>query len=365
MINPYSPTQQQVTFQVTHPVTILSLATRTPPHSVDQESALEVAREVMGDRFDGFDRMTGVFANAGIQHRQLAQPIDWYRRPHDFVERTRIYLDVALDLFVAAAEQALADAGLEADQVDTIVTVSSTGISTPSLEARAMARMRFRHDVARVPVFGLGCAGGVSGLGLASRLARTDPDHVVLLVTVELCSLALRTATVDKADIISAALFGDGAAACILRHGEGGFADIVGTAETTWRDTLDIMGWQLEPDGLGVVLNRAIPAFAARHLRGAIEDMLAKQGLKLDEIDRFICHPGGAKVVDAIESALSLNQGSLDAEREILRRHGNMSAPTALFVLDAVRRAGMPERSLVTALGPGFSASTVTLRRAA
>jgi alkylresorcinol/alkylpyrone synthase len=151
----------------------------------------------------------------------------------------------------------------------------------------------------------------------------------------------------------------------VLRHGEGGFAEIVGAAETTWPDTLDIMGWQLEPDGLGVVLNRAIPAFAARHLRGAMEDMLATQDLRIEDIDRFICHPGGAKVVDAIETALSLNQGSLDAEREVLRLHGNMSAPTALFVLDEVRRAGMPARSVVTALGPGFTASTVTLRRAA
>ena len=326
---------------------------------------MAVARDVMGGRFAGFDRMAGVFSNAGIQHRQLAQPIDWYRRPHDFVERTAIYLEVALDLFVAVAEQALADAGLAADQVDTIVTVSSTGIATPSLEARAMSRMGFRQDVARVPVFGLGCAGGVSGLGLASRLARSEDDHVVLLVTVELCSLALRTATVDKADIISAALFGDGAAACVLRGGEGGFADVVGTAETTWPNTLDIMGWQLEPDGLGVVLNRAIPAFAAKHLRHAMEGMLGRQGLRLDDVDRFICHPGGAKVVDAIETALSLNQGSLDAEREILRRHGNMSAPTALFVLDSVRAEGLPPRSVVTALGPGFTASTVTLRKAA
>ena len=352
---------QQVHIDVIQPVTILSLATRTPPHPIDQETALAVARDVLSPSFAGFERMSGVFTNADIRERQLSRPVDWYRASHDFVDRTKVYLEVALDLFVEAAEQALADAGLAADEVDTIVTISSTGIATPSLEARAMGRMGFRRNISRVPVFGLGCAGGVSGLALSSRLARTSPGHVVLMVTVELCSLALRTASAGKADVISAALFGDGAAACVLRGGEGGFADVVGTADTTWPDTLDIMGWQLEPDGLGVVLNRAIPGFAAVHLRDAMTNMLEGQGLRIEDIDRFICHPGGAKVVSAIEAALSLGQGSLDAEREVLRNHGNMSAPTALFVLDRVRAGGMPHRSVMMAFGPGFSASTVTL----
>ena len=259
----------------------------------------------------------------------------------------------------------MTEAGLDADQVDTIITVSSTGIATPSLEARALGRMGFRTDVARVPVFGLGCAGGVSGLGLAAKLARATPGSVVLFVTVELCSLAFQTGNIGKADIISTALFGDGAAACVVRSGDEGFVQISGSAEKTWPDTLDIMGWEIQPGGLGVVLNRAIPAFARDNMRAAIEEMLRPQDLTIAQIDRFICHPGGAKVVDAIEQALSLNQGSLTAEREVLRGHGNMSAPTALFVLDAVRAEGLPPISLLTALGPGFTASTVTLRKAA
>ncbi len=344
---------------------MLSLATQTPPHNLDQDIALATARELMGGQFAGFERLAGVFANSGIQQRQLARPLDWYRTPRDFVERTQTYLEVALDLFVATAEQALAEAGLAADQVDTVMTVSSTGIATPSIEARAMERMGFRSDIARVPVFGLGCAGGVTGVGLASRLACSSPDHVVLMVTIELCSLTMRNASIDTPDVIAASLFGDGAAACVLRGGEGGFAEIVATAETTWPGTLDVVGWEIGPEGLGVVLNRAIPSFVARNLRPAIERMLEAQQLRLEDIDRFICHPGGAKVIDAIEGALSVNQGSLDAEREVLRRHGNMSAPTALFVLDRVRRGGMPPQSLLIGLGPGFTASTVTLRKAA
>lgn len=347
------------------PVSILSLATETPPHILSQAEALDVARELIGAHFADFERLSAVYANAGIQYRQLAMPIDWYRSPRSFQERAAVYLEVALDLFVRAAERALAEADLRAQDIDTIVTVSSTGIATPSLEARAMARLPFRTDVARVPVFGLGCAGGPTGLGLASKLARVAPGSNVLFVTVELCSLALRTDKPDKADIVSTALFGDGAAACVLRSGEDGFVQIAGSAEKTWNDTLDIMGWRAEPTGLGVVLNRAIPAFARREMRQAMTEMLAPQGIGIEDVDQFICHPGGAKVVDAIEGALSLGQGALVEEREVLRDHGNMSAPTVLFVLDRYRKRGLAPLSVLNALGPGFTASSLTLRCAA
>ncbi len=348
-----------------NPVSILSLATMTPPHDLSQAEAIEAARELIGGQFADFERLAAVYVNAGIEHRQLAMPVEWYRRPRTFQERAAVYLDVAVALFVKVASRALDEAGVRAEDVDTIVTVSSTGIATPSLEARAMAFLPFRTDVARVPVFGLGCAGGVSGLGLSSKLARATPGSTVLFVTVELCSLALRTDKADKADIISTALFGDGAAACVLRSGEDGFAHIGASAEKTWNDTLDIMGWQAEPTGLGVVLNRAIPVFARREMRQAMTVMLEPQGLAVDDIDRFICHPGGAKVVDAIEGALLLGQGTLVEEREVLRDHGNMSAPTVLFVLDRYRRRGLPSLSVLNALGPGFTASSLTLRSAA
>ncbi|WP_294232887.1 type III polyketide synthase [uncultured Sphingomonas sp.] len=342
-------------------VAILSLATCTPPHRISQDQALATARELIGDRFSDFDRLAPVFANAGIAERQLAKPLDWYRSPRSFEERSAAYLDVALDLFVTAARGALDEAGLRAEDVDAIVTISSTGIATPSLEARAMAHLAFRSDVRRVPVFGLGCAGGATGLGLASDLAQARPGTTVLVVTVELCSLALRTDHADKADLISTALFGDGAAACVLRAGAEGFARIVGHGEKTWNDTLDIMGWRTEETGLAVVLNRAIPAFAAREMNQAMTEMLGALGFALSDIDRFICHPGGAKVLDALEQALALDHGALVEERAVLHDHGNMSAPTVLFVLDRYRRRGLPPRSVLNALGPGFTASSLVL----
>ncbi|HZZ32332.1 MAG TPA: 3-oxoacyl-[acyl-carrier-protein] synthase III C-terminal domain-containing protein, partial [Phenylobacterium sp.] len=341
-----------------------SLATATPANDLPQSEVFDVAHQIFISRFPQFVRMGPVFDHAGVRHRQIARPVDWYLQPHGWADRSAVYDEVALDLFCRAAEAALAEAGLTGAEVDAIVTVSTTGISTPSLEAKAMTRMGFRCDAARVPLFGVGCAGGATGLSLAYRLAKAQPGAKVLLVCVELCSLAFRLEDLSKTDIISTAIFGDGAAACVVSSGDEGFAAVTGCAEHTWPDTLGVMGWRIGEGGLAVVLDQALPSFVSREIRPVLEAMLARQDLRLEDIDRFICHPGGMKVVEALEGALGLGQGALDHEREVLTDHGNMSSPTVLFILDRARRAGLPRRSLVTAMGPGFTASTVTLEAA-
>ncbi|MEO8927135.1 MAG: type III polyketide synthase, partial [Caulobacteraceae bacterium] len=282
--------------------------------------------------------------------------------PRSWPQRTAAYLAGATDLFVDAAQKALARAGLTAGEIDTIVTVSSTGIATPSLEARAMGRMAFRDDVSRVPVFGLGCAGGVTGLSVAARLAKAAPGSVVLFVCVELCTLAARLDELTPANMVATALFGDGAAACVLCAGAGqGLRTVEAAGEHTWPDTIDVMGWNVDPQGFGVIFDRSIPAFATANLRGAMEGILARMGLGLEDVDRFVCHPGGAKVIEALEASLGLGQGALDREREVLADHGNMSAPTALFVLERVLADPAKPRLVMSALGPGFTASCVSL----
>jgi alkylresorcinol/alkylpyrone synthase len=343
------------------PVGLVALATATPPFELPQAQVAEVARELFAPRFPGFERMAKVFDTAGVRRRHAVRPIDWYLKPLGWTERSAAFAEAGVELFVAAAEAALLEAGLSGSDVDVVVTVSSTGVATPSLEARAMGAVGFRPDAARIPVFGLGCAGGATGLALAARLARAQPGARVLLVCVELCTLAFRMDDLSKADVVATALFGDGAAACVLCAGESGFAEVSGWAEHTWPDTLDVMGWRVDPQGLGVIFAQAIPPFARRHIRPAMDSMLASQALSVDCIDRFICHPGGMKVMEALEGALDLGQGALDHERAVLSDHGNMSSPTVLFVLDRARRCGMPGRSVLTALGPGFTASTVSL----
>jgi alkylresorcinol/alkylpyrone synthase len=184
-------------------------------------------------------------------------------------------------------------------------------------------------------------------------------------VAVELCSLAFRLDEPTNVNVVASALFGDGAAACVLTAGDGGMAGVESTGSHLFPNTLDIMGWTVDDPGLGIVLAQSLPHFVSSRIAPVIAEMLSRNELGLADIDRFICHPGGAKVLDALEGALSLGQGALNDERQVLAEYGNMSSPTVLFVLDRAIRSGLPERSAMIAMGPGFSASCVTLRRAA
>jgi len=341
---------------------LLSLASAVPPHRMNQSDAAQMACKVFSGRFGNYERMAPVFLTSGILARYTVQPTEWYLAPKiGWPERMAAYLQGASDLFVDAATRALDAAGITASEVDTIVTISSTGIATPSLEARVAGRMCFRSDVERVPVFGLGCAGGVSGLSIASRLAAARPGKTVLMVAVEICTVAFRGDQLTKASIVASALFGDGAAACVVRAGEGGIAVIEGSGQHMWPDTLDIMGWNVDATGLDVVFDRAIPPFVEEKVRPAVDGILRDIGITAGDVDRFACHPGGAKVITALEATLHLKQGTLDHEREVLSDYGNMSAPTVVFVLERLLKAGLPRRTVMTAMGPGFSCSCLSL----
>ena len=340
---------------------LLSLATAVPPYVAEQHEAKAYAREAFGGKKALFDRLSGVFDNAGIARRHIVAPIEWYVKPHGWQDRNSVYLEAGEDLLVEAATAAIEKAGLKPDDIDGVVTVSTTGIATPSLEARASARIGLRENVRRVPVFGLGCAGGVNGLSIASRLALADPGSIWLFVTVETCSISIRLDSDDPAAVVATALFGDGAAAAVVTSGRHSLAHITASAEKLWPDTLRIMGWDVEDPGLAVVFDRAIPPFVEEQLAEAIDEMCKEMGTSRSEIDRFCCHPGGVKVIDAIESALELNQGELNLEREVLRDFGNMSAPTVLFVLERLIDRGLPDTVMMTAFGPGFTCAGMLL----
>ena len=346
------------------PCSLLSLATAVPPHVAAQDDAKAAARRAWGGKPALFDRLSGVFDNAGIATRHVVAPLDWYERPHGWQDRNALYLNSAMTLFEQAAAAAIERAGLRPDEIDGIVTVSTTGIATPSLEARVGPRLGLRTDVRRVPVFGLGCAGGISGLATAARLASAEPGTNWLFVTVETCSISIRLDSDDPAAIVATALFGDGAAAAVVRSGAHCLARITGATEKLWPDTQRIMGWDVEDPGLAVVFDRAIPPFIEQNLAPAIDEMLGQLGRGRDDIDRFCCHPGGVKVIDAIESALGLPQGELNLEREVLHDHGNMSAPTVLFVLERLIERGLPSQVLMTAFGPGFTCAGLLLEAA-
>ncbi|MDR6953210.1 alkylresorcinol/alkylpyrone synthase [Ancylobacter sp. 3268] len=343
---------------------LMSLATAVPAHRLPQQDVAAAMHHVFADIFARSETMAGIFAATGIRQRYTARPLDWYLEPQGWPERSAVYTEVGGDLFVEVADRALEAAGCTAGEVDAVVFVSSSGIATPSLDAVVHHRMGFRPDIERVPVFGLGCAGGVTGLAVAARIAEAQPGATVLMVTVELSSLAFRLDRPDKTSLISSALFGDGAAAIVLRAGEQGIAVIEGAGEHLWPDTLGIMGWSIDPVGFGVILVPDVPTFARANLRPAVAGILARMGLSTADIGRFVCHPGGAKVITAIEHSFELEQGALDHERGVLADYGNMSAPTVLFILDRVLHEGLPDRATLVSMGPGFTASCVSLARA-
>jgi alkylresorcinol/alkylpyrone synthase len=341
---------------------ILSVATAVPEHVIEQSAVAALAPKIFPALFARYPAMRDIFRNSGIERRRVVQPLAWYLEPRDFRDRSAVFHEQALALFRDAAEGALGRAGVAPGEVDCIVTVCSSGVATPSLEARAMETMRFRPDVRRVPVFGLGCAGGVSGLALAASLAAADPGRTVLLVVVELCSLAFRLDRGTKEDAVASALFADGAAALVLRqNGGAGLATVRGAAEHTWPGTLDVMGWSFDPVGFGVVLSRSVPIFVERRFPPVARKLLQEAGVEAADVGRYVCHPGGGRVVDAVETALRLQRGSLDHERAILREYGNMSAPTVLFALERVLRSRTKGVLALSALGPGFTASLVAL----
>lgn len=342
-----------------HPAVLVSLATAVPPHRLEQTAIAALGRQIYAHAFARYPKLADVYANAGIEQRFSVRPLAWFETKPGWPERTQAYLEGAGALFVKAAQKALARAHLHARDVDVVVTISSTGIATPSLEAHVGEQMRFRPNVFRVPVFGRGCAGGAVGLSLGTRLARAEPGQVVLVVVVELCTLAFRADRSSKADVISSALFGDGAAAMVLRaSSEEGMARIGESAEHTWPGSLDIMGWTVDPVGFGVVLSRSLPRFIEQRLAAPMRSFISNVRLAAPQL---ICHPGGAKVLDAVETALQLQKGTLRDEREVLRTHGNMSAPSVLFVLERALKRGLRGSAVLSAMGPGFTASLTAL----
>ncbi len=336
------------------------LSTALPPHCLSQEDVRKRSAIIFGGKYPQFERLSKAFDTAGIDQRYSVVPIDWFSDEHGWADRNAAFMIGAKAMFIEAADRALTESGWEGADVDCVVTVCSTGIATPTLDAQVFSQMGFRENIMRVPLFGLGCAGGVSGLSVAQSIAAGKPDAKVLLVVVETCSLSFRADRLQKADIIAAVLFGDGsAAACISSSAptNGKVVSLGSGHQTMWPDTLGIMGWDVDETGFGVVFDRSIPTFVAEEFAAATNGALAAANLNHEQIDRYVCHPGGAKVVDAIEGALHLDQGSLNAERDTLRAAGNMSAPTVMFVMKSVLEAGTTGQMMACALGPGFTAS--------
>ena len=345
-------------------VEIASVATAVPEHVLDQAEATWRAQKV----YPQFARLEALYKNTGIDTRYSVEPVPWHLTTHTWEERTETYQRNALVLLEQVAEQAVAEAGLALRDIDVIVTNTITGLAIPSLEARLMNSLAFRPDVERLPIFGLGCGGGVGGLARATRMAQARPGSNVLFLTVDLCSLCMRVNDPSLAMFVSAALFGDGAASVVLRsHAGAGSregpsrARVGAIGEYFWSGTEHIMGWDIKNDGFGVVLSPELPTLMRERLGEALFPFLAKAGLSLQDFDGFLLHPGGSKVLDTAEDALGLSRDQIRYSWQVLKHYGNMSSATALFVLKAALADGARGRYLLAAFGPGFSAYFIVL----
>jgi alkylresorcinol/alkylpyrone synthase len=347
------------------PPRLAAIATAVPPYRLDQSNVVTRVEQLFG-RSPDFERLIPVYANSGIDCRYSVVPFEWFDEPHGWADRNRAYIAGALDLIETASGRALDRAGIGLEELGGIVAVSTTGIATPSLDVLLIERLRLPPTVQRLPIFGLGCAGGAMGLARAATLAASMPDKAVLVVVVELCTLQFRRDDLERSNIVATALFGDGAAAAVLRCGDAGGPAILATGEHTWPRSLDIMGWDVAEDGLRAIFSRDIPRLVTAEIGPVLRDFLARHGRSLDDIDRFVCHPGGPKVIDAYESVFGEGFPGAAEARRSLREFGNMSAASVLFVLeqmlDSAQVAGENwGRALLTALGPGFSAGFALL----
>lgn len=344
-------------------VGLLSIATGVPPYELHQAEACAFAKEFFAADFDDpgkFEALLGTFTNAGVQRRRLAVPVDWLLEPRSFAEKNAVYVKAATELSRDVAERAIAAVGLSRAEVGGVVFASSTGIATPSLDARLVQELGLARSVQRMPLWGLGCAGGGAALLRALILAR-GLGQPVLAIACELCSLTFVYQDRRKANVVAAALFGDGAAAAVIAP-EPWWSPSQGPELMRGHSQLldrseHLMGWDVEEGGLRVRFDPTIPSVVREHLAPVVEEACKQAGLEgAAEVEHWVVHPGGPKVLEAYQAALSVPSEALRHARTVLRDHGNMSSPTVLFAFERFLVEVPPSgrAGLVLGLGPGF-----------
>lgn len=341
-----------------------------PPHRYRQGEITEALARCLPP---GADRavLRRVHASVRVDARHLAMPLDRYGRGEGFGRMNNLFIETALGLGAEALELALCDSGLTAHDIDCVVSTTVTGLATPSLEARLASRAGLRHDIKRVPLFGLGCAAGAAGLGRLHDYLTGHQDQAALLLSTELCSLTLQSHDTSMANLVAGALFGDGAGALLAVGSDHPLYDtchgpaVVAARSRLYPGTEHLLGWEIGDWGFRMVLGREIPELVRLHVAGEIEEFLAGHDLKPSDVSAWICHPGGPKVLDALSDALSLPDTAFGPSRQSLAAVGNLSSASVLHILRDIEASGPPEPGsvgLMIAFGPGFASELVLLR---
>jgi alkylresorcinol/alkylpyrone synthase len=342
---------------------VAGVAVTFPRHRSSQEDTIAALTDFAGPEFKRFA------LSSGVESRHTALPLSRYSELSGFSEANDVFVDVALELAEQALIEALHTAGVEPSEVDIVFSTTVTGLAVPTLEARLAARVGLRQDVKRVPLFGLGCVAGAAGVARMHDYLRAFPDQVAVLLAVELCSLTIQREDNSVANLVASSLFGDGAAAVVTKgaHWPAG-ADVgpkvLATRSRIYPDTEGVMGWNIGSDGFRIVLSVDVATVTEKYLGDDVRNFLADHGLTPDDVSTWVCHPGGPRVIEAVENVLGLPADALDHTRESLRNNGNLSSVSVLDVLGA-NMADPPAAGsigLMIAMGPAFCSELVLLK---
>jgi alkylresorcinol/alkylpyrone synthase len=346
---------------------IVSAASAFPQHYYSQEMLLAALQDYWGDQIQNPHVLRRLHKHVGVDGRFLSLPKEEYLKMKTWGEANRHWIRTAKELGEKAITGALVGTGLHARNLGAFFFVSVTGISSPSIDALLINQMGLCRNIRRTPVFGLGCVAGAAGISRAADYVRAYPDQVAVVLSVELCSLTLQREDVSMANLISAGLFGDGAAAVIVAGAECGVAgpQILATRSVFYPETEEMMGWDISERGFRIVLSREIPNLVRENLARDLDDFLAERGLTRADIGSWALHTGGPKILEATQDALGLKNGELDVSWECLRRTGNLSSASVLVVLEEVMKNRRPQPGtigLLAAMGPGFCSEFVLLQ---
>ena len=346
---------------------IASVASAFPKYHYPQELLLSALQRYWGPKLDNPLFMERLQARIGVDARYLTLPMTAYEGMKTWGEANKHWMDAAQELGEKALRGALDRAGLDGSELGALFFVSITGVCSPSIDARLVNRMGLPSNIKRIPIFGLGCVAGAAGIARAADYVLAYPKQVAALVSVELCSLTLQKEDLSVANLISAGLFGDGAAAVLLSGAERTCVGprVLATRSIFYPDTEAVMGWDISEKGFRIVLSREVPQVVETHLRQDVDAFLAEQQLTRAHIGSWILHTGGPRVLEATEKALALPEGALDASWTCLKRTGNLSSASVLLVLEEVmmnRRPAPGTYSILAAMGPGFCSELVLLQ---
>ncbi|SFA99291.1 MULTISPECIES: type III polyketide synthase [unclassified Bacillus (in: firmicutes)] len=357
---------------------IISIAEAIPAFTLQQSDAVDFARELFSESFKDIERLLRAFENGQIQKRHFVKDLDWFKKDHTFEEKNDSFIEAAVKYGTEAIQACLGNdnflrQSVPYEEIEAIFLITTTGLATPSIEARIMNQLPFSPHTKRIPIWGLGCAGGAGGLARASEYCRAFPKAKVLVLTIELCSLTFQRNDRSKSNLIGTSLFADGISCALLCGDEVDISNlclkssspaIVSSQSTLMPNSLDVMGWDVRNNGLYVVFSRDIPSIVEEWLSPNVTDFLDQHDLTIKEIEQFVAHPGGKKVLEAYVTALDLPESMIDIPLEILREYGNMSSATIMYVLRRTMEMDIENGTygLGAALGPGFSSELLLLR---